>query len=294
LFPPEGNSYQNRFVDKLVKVPCRNGDNEWILVHIEVQGYRDPDFARRMFTYYSRILDKYGKPITAFAIFTEGNAAFMPCEYYREFMGTSVSYRYNAFKILDQDEQALRENDNPFAMVVLTVLIALKRKHFTEKELLTLKTDLIKALLSRNLRKSKVRRLLIFIRCTIRFENRHAEAKFDKVFNKLTRTREAMGIEELMKDELEKTGFGKLVDQLLETREAMGIEKFMAHWDREMARFEIEQKIEAEIVKKVTAQNNAKIVSNLLKETSFSTEEIARLVGVSPEFVQKLKIESQR
>ncbi|WP_063826428.1 hypothetical protein [Dyadobacter beijingensis] len=44
-------------------------------------------FSRRMFTYYSRILDKYDKPITAFAIFTDANRSFRPCEYYREFIG---------------------------------------------------------------------------------------------------------------------------------------------------------------------------------------------------------------
>jgi len=59
LFPPEEDTYSPRFVDKLVKVFGKHGDDQWILVHIEVQGYNDIYFEERMFTYYHRIFDKY-------------------------------------------------------------------------------------------------------------------------------------------------------------------------------------------------------------------------------------------
>ena len=67
LFPTE-EIEAPKFVDKLVKVFTKTGEEDWILVHIEVQGYDDKDFAKRMFTYFYRILDKYGKPVTAIAI----------------------------------------------------------------------------------------------------------------------------------------------------------------------------------------------------------------------------------
>lgn len=274
LFPPEDNSYQTRFVDKLVKVHCKNGNNEWILVHIEIQGYNDAHFGRRMFTYYSRILDKYDKPITAFAIFTESNAAFKPCEYHREFMGTSVLYRFNSFKILEQDEQMLRESDNPFAVVVLTALTALKSKRISEDELLNLKIELTKNLIDSNLPKSKINRLLVFLRFYIRFDNRETDVKFENELSEFKQTPNTMGILELMKDELEQDGFLELVDQLLETRDAIGIEAFRAHWDRQ---------------REIKTEAKAEIAQNMLRETSLSTEEIARLVKLSPEFVDKLK-----
>lgn len=242
LFPPEDNSYQTRFVDKLVKVHCQNGDNEWILVHVEVQGYHDPDFGRRMFTYYSRILDKYDKPITAFAIFTESKAAFKPCEYHREFMGTSVLYRYNAFKILEQDEEMLGHSDNPFAIVALTVKTVLKRKCITDDELLSLKIEIAKNLLERKLSKTKIRRLLGFLRLYIRFENRESGVKFEEAVDHLIQENTSMGIEELVKSAFKE-------EFAIETTE------------------------------------------NLLRESSFSIEKIARIVGVSPEFVQQLKDE---
>src|SRR6202012_3238708 len=81
LFPPEEDEYKVRYVDKLIKVFTQGGDEEWVLVHIEVQGYTDKDFAKRMFEYYYRILDKYDKPITAFAIFADDNKSFHPKHY---------------------------------------------------------------------------------------------------------------------------------------------------------------------------------------------------------------------
>ncbi|SEI37746.1 Predicted transposase YdaD [Dyadobacter sp. SG02] len=251
LFPPEDH-YQTRFVDKLVKVYCKNGDNEWILVHIEVQGYRDPNFSRRMFTYYSRILDKYDKPITAFAIFTENNAAFRPCEYYREFLGTSVLFRYNVFKILDQDEQMLGKSDNPFAIVALTVKAALKSKSVSETDLLRLKIQLAKNLLDRNLPKSKINNLLTFVRFYIHFENQDTRFKFEQA-----------------------------IDQITQNKQTMGIQEFITE------RFRTEGKAEGRAEGRTELM--AMITHNLLHETSLSIEKIAELVGASTEFVLSIK-----
>lgn len=49
---------KNRRADKLVKVFTKSGAEQWILVHVEVQGYEDSNFAERMFTYFYRIRDR--------------------------------------------------------------------------------------------------------------------------------------------------------------------------------------------------------------------------------------------
>src|SRR4051812_32368314 len=51
------------FVDKLVKVYRKDGKEEWLLIHIEVQGYMDYWFTRRMFTYFCRILDRFDREV---------------------------------------------------------------------------------------------------------------------------------------------------------------------------------------------------------------------------------------
>jgi hypothetical protein len=49
--------------DKLVRVHLKSGKEQWILIHIEVQGYEDIDFSERMFKYFYRIYDKSFKNI---------------------------------------------------------------------------------------------------------------------------------------------------------------------------------------------------------------------------------------
>ena len=40
-----------RLVDKLVKVWLRTGEERWILIHIEVQTWKEGDFPKRMYVY---------------------------------------------------------------------------------------------------------------------------------------------------------------------------------------------------------------------------------------------------
>src|SRR3954447_4899727 len=41
-----------RVVDHLVQLRLLTGDTAWLVLHIEVQGQRQDEFAARMFTYY--------------------------------------------------------------------------------------------------------------------------------------------------------------------------------------------------------------------------------------------------
>jgi hypothetical protein len=64
LFPPgEEDEFTVKIVDKLAKVYTRGGEEEWVLIHCEVQAKYSEDFPRRMFTYFYRILDKYNNPV---------------------------------------------------------------------------------------------------------------------------------------------------------------------------------------------------------------------------------------
>jgi hypothetical protein len=99
LFPRE-ESESIRYVDKLVKVHLKGGQERWILIHVEVQGYKDDTFSERMFTYYYRIKDKYQRDITAWAILSDKNSKFRPSQYNTKYLGTDLSYKFNVYKIL--------------------------------------------------------------------------------------------------------------------------------------------------------------------------------------------------
>jgi hypothetical protein len=47
-----------RVLDKLVAVHRLDGSEDWVYIHIEIQGGHDTHFAKRMFTYNDRLFDR--------------------------------------------------------------------------------------------------------------------------------------------------------------------------------------------------------------------------------------------
>lgn len=209
LFPPDNDTYAPRYVDKLVRVFLPNGEDEWILVHIEVQAQPDKNFAKRMFQYFYRILDKYNKPICAFAILADTNINFRPDHYEDSYNGTSVLYKYNVFKILDQNDEKLQADNNPFAIAVLTAKLALSSRQINEEQLFDKASDLAKRLLNKKIPKDKIRNLMTFLRHYIRFENQDLITKFDQEIAILTERSTNMGIEEFLLDRAKKEGMSE-------------------------------------------------------------------------------------
>jgi len=211
VFPPENDEYSPKVIDKLVKVFTKAGKEEWILVHVEVQGQYQKDFSSRMYTYFYRILDKYQKPIVAYAIFTEANTKERPNHFAIDFMGTSLRYTFNTYKIAGQSDEALQASDNPFALVVLTAKAALAGKDLKsslerDESLLNLKLSLTRLLLAKQIAKEKIRVLMNFLRYYIRFENQDINTKFEQQVEILTERSNTMGIEELLLERAEKKG----------------------------------------------------------------------------------------
>jgi predicted transposase/invertase (TIGR01784 family) len=206
LFPPVDDKYAPRYVDKLVKVFTNSNSEEWVLIHIEVQGYADKDFAKRMFQYYYRILDKYDKPITAFAIFVDANNNFHPVQYKRSFLGTKVNYTFKTCKIADLDDAKLEASNNPFATVILSAKLAISKRAKNDEQLFDLAFDLAKRLLRKKLSKEKISHVMSFLRYYIRFEKQEMFAKFENEVFILTERSTTMGIEELLLDRAKKEG----------------------------------------------------------------------------------------
>ena len=92
-----------KIVDKLVKVYLKDGNEKWLLIHIEIQGQKDVSFAERMFTYYYRIFDKYKRDVVSIALLTDTNRLYRPQEYTREFKDWEFSLRFKfpLVKIID-------------------------------------------------------------------------------------------------------------------------------------------------------------------------------------------------
>ena len=212
LFPADENEYP-LFVDKLLKVYSKTGVEEWILIHIEVQGYYEKEFSKRMFSYFYRLLDKYNMPVTALAIFTEANKQFKPDTFNYHFMGTSATFKYNIYKILDQEESDLYSNSNPFAIVVLTVLLAIKNKKMDDIALLGLKLDLFRNLYQRKMEKKSMQALATFLKMYVHFKKSETNTTFAKAIQLITENKITMGIEELVLSRAEKKGIEKGIEK---------------------------------------------------------------------------------
>ncbi len=199
LFPvKEADELSPKIVDKLARVYTRDGREEWILIHIEVQAKYSDDFPRRMYTYYYRILDKYNKPISAYAILTGSETKRRTNEYAMQFLGTQQIYRYNVYQIALQNEEELRASKNPFAKIALVAYSVIKeKKKITDAELMKIKVNLLREFVKMKIPDGKIRAILKFLVTYVRFENSENNRIFEQEFEQVTGKEQTMGIEEL-------------------------------------------------------------------------------------------------
>lgn len=153
----------NRVADKLIEVYRKDGQETYILIHIEIQGYLESDFEERMYVYRYRLRDLHRKPIASLAILVDTDEKWRPNCYKEELWGSSVEMRFPIIKILDYRNRIheLEEANNPFAQVILAQLAALE-KQLPEAKLIS-KINLIKRLYQRGWQKDDIITLLIFI-----------------------------------------------------------------------------------------------------------------------------------
>ena len=108
-----------RYVDKLVRVTTLAGEEDWLCVHIEVQGEVDHDFERRMFVYNYRIFDTYDRPVASLAVLADNDPTWRPDHFEYERLGCRHSLHFPVAKLVDYiaDEASLLANPNPFALI---------------------------------------------------------------------------------------------------------------------------------------------------------------------------------
>ena len=162
-----------------------------------------------MFTYLYRIYDRYNVPVTCMAIFTDTQKGYRPQQFNYDFLGTQALFRYNTYKVIDQDEDELRQSTNPFAIVILTVLLALKKGKISEEELLNLKTAFVRSLFQKQIPRNKIDAILIFLTNYVRFDNTENITKFNEEVNLITNKHATMGIREFVLQRANNEGMEK-------------------------------------------------------------------------------------
>ncbi|MEA5601747.1 DUF4351 domain-containing protein [Nostoc sp. UHCC 0252] len=153
-----------RYADKLVKVWQIQGEEIWLLIHVEVQAKSEDVFAQRMFSYNLRIFDKFAQPAISLAILCDADSTWRPNQYSYNYPDCGLNFRFGTVKLLDYQEQwtELENSDNPFATVVMAHL---KTQQTSKQpgERKNWKFSLIRRLYEQGLQERDIRNLYRFI-----------------------------------------------------------------------------------------------------------------------------------
>ncbi|MFH0926515.1 MAG: cytosolic protein [bacterium] len=153
-----------RWADRLIKVYLHNGHEKWILIHIEIQGYYDNEFTKRMYVYNYRIFDCYGIEVISLAILADDQESFRPNRYEVAYWGFRHTFEFPTVKLLDylKKWEELEKSTNPFGIVVMAHLKSLQTKN-NDSERLFWKITLVKRLYEKGYSKEDVLNLYRFI-----------------------------------------------------------------------------------------------------------------------------------
>jgi hypothetical protein len=112
------------YVDKLVKVWRKSGEENIVFIHVEVQSQEEGAFSKRVFTYNYRIRDKYDGKIVSLAVLGDDRLTWKPKPYEDELWGCKVKFEFPMVKLLEYEPRwaELEASMNPFAIVVMAHL----------------------------------------------------------------------------------------------------------------------------------------------------------------------------
>lgn len=143
-----------------------------------------------MFKYFYRISDLHNSyNITAISVYTEDKEDFKPNKFEHNLFGTELTYKFNTYKVLEQEEEALKESNNIFAFVVLAVLYSLRAKD-NQKTKLNFKVALTKILISKKYSEEDILELFEFINLFLSFKNEKYDNLFYEELDKMPKTKE--------------------------------------------------------------------------------------------------------
>jgi hypothetical protein len=163
LFPE--SPAKGRVADKLFRVRFKGHPQAtWVLIHTEVQVSRIPDFARRMFVCYYRILDRFQEPVVCIGVIADKSKKWRPNHWAQDVMQCRVQFDFPIVKLNDYEERQaeLAASDNPFATVILAHLLSQVSAKQPEARF-RFKVELIRRLYDKLWDADDIRRLFRFI-----------------------------------------------------------------------------------------------------------------------------------
>lgn len=206
IIPERERKKGKRIADLLVKVFLKDGTEKWILLHTEIEGGSQEDFAFRIFQYHYRLLDRYRVPVETIAVFTGNKSQHRPSEYIHTGIDTSIHFRYRAYHIFDHHEAELLQMDNAFALIVVACQKALREGKVPDKELGQDRLTIARALLRHDYDHDRIIRFLVFLKNFLYINDSEINRIFDENVIQLTGGTVNMGVIEVVKKQERQKG----------------------------------------------------------------------------------------
>ncbi|WP_236739124.1 transposase [[Phormidium ambiguum] IAM M-71] len=151
-----------RLADKLVKVWLNSGEDALVLIHVEIQGQVQTDFAERMYVYNHRLFDRYRQKVFSFAVLGDENSNWRPTSYSYHRWGFHSSLQFPIIKLLDYRIDKLEESTNPFAIIIAAHLETQATRNDLQRRFQS-KLSLVRRLYERGYTKNQILELFRFI-----------------------------------------------------------------------------------------------------------------------------------
>jgi F0F1-type ATP synthase membrane subunit b/b' len=311
--------------DLLVKVWLKNGEEKYLLIHLEVQSYFDSQIAKRVYEYHSLISINLGiEGVETIVLYAGDEHPKQYNRYFKRVVETTLDFRFATLRVTDEREQKLLHSRNPAALALLANLWTLKSKkdlrkrlyykeqiflklrelHFPQdvfqeififvKNLMVLSDSIEKSLMSKVIPVERSNSPLPFRVLKSKRENRQLADIFFHYATGIVPSREIKALKtEKAKIEAQKA---KIEAQKAEA-EAQKAEAEAQKAEAEAQKAEAKALAKAEAAaKKAEAQKVAKLKKSILtlaKKMDWGIEEVAANLALDREFVEQVIFEKK-
>lgn len=172
-----------RYADKLIKVFAKDGAETWVLIHVEIQGEPEEDFAERMYTYQYRLRDRYQVDVVSLAVLADTRESFRPTRFSYQRWGCAVDFTFPVAKLIDWEQRwsELEASENAFALVVRAQIHAKRIKDGASRQ--QVKIGLVRLLYERGYSREQVVELFTIIDWMIQLPEGLEQGFVQRVFD---------------------------------------------------------------------------------------------------------------
>ena len=176
------NNGRKRLLDLVAKVKLKNGGEEYILIHTELESTKpnSKEFPARMFKYFCQLFLRFGKPVIPIVVFTDDHKwrtnvpdtfsiSFNDKEYLR--------YCYHSIKLKRYNWADFLKQSNPLAFALMA------KMDYSKADRVKLKADFLRLILKADFNKARQSMLLEFVENYIKL-SKNEQSDFEELIDK--------------------------------------------------------------------------------------------------------------